>query len=601
MRTLQTSSLLFLSILLLSCDSQSGNKEKTIKYNNADYMAVGKVDKHGFADGSTLTFLSAADLDTIVSGIHHIENGISYIDGIHKIVGNGRFVKEYGTFKASNCGETSALTSDRKKAAELLITPSDIRNYEAIWQNNPAVLEKISTLEYKLTINYSDKESNLSKIEIPVPADMVAKYGYGGFDSFIRLCTQNVRRTYRSGMVFYGNVQNDIADNGTMATSEKEGEITFSKGNISKVSIHKFDETCYLCTIDYLYNKNNYTKEEFYISNKDIEEYGFWNFGYYKPDVRQCFFKNGDIFTGKVKYEIDDSTGEWTVYTLQSGLMYYSSGEIYTGDFDGEWCCGMPMSGTMTFTDGKEANGNWLDKYHLLGNEADEIANIDSPTEKRDYAEKCYYEIKKTSTDNIKNVDHNQVSNDPDFYLDYFDKQFAYYVYNSQDHDLSFLQGEHKYEDFTVYYGWLSDRTIVLDNTFSSYFWWDINTDVSRPLLRTADDLIYGKLQQEPEKMFEKQDYYDDYLTFLRHCENFIRQDMEDHRGKFEESLCADMWKRRLSTMISIDEYESNYNIGLSYNMFLNYASVAMINDILVKISRERDYLRDSDYVYKRK
>lgn len=600
MRTLQTSSLLFLSILLLSCDSLSDNKEKTIKYNNADYIAVGKVDKHSFADGSTLTFLSAADLDTIVSGIHHIENGISYIDGIHKIVGNGKFVKEYGTFKASNCGETSALTSDRKKAAELLITPSDIRNYEAIWQNNHAVLNKISNLEYKLTIDYSDKESNLSKIEIPVPTGMVVEHGYDGFEKFILLCTGKVRRTYKSGMVFYGNVQNDIATNGTMTTTEKEGVITFSKGNISQVTISQFDDKSYLCTIDYLYNKNNYTKEEFYISNKDVEKHGFWNFGYYMPDVRQCFFKNGDIFTGKVKYEIDDTTGEWTVYTLQSGLMYYSSGEIYTGDFDGEWCCGMPMSGTMTFADGREAEGNWLEKFLLSDYEKVEIANIDSPTEKRKYAEQRYYEIKETSTNNIKNVYHDQVDDNPDFYLDYFDKQFAYYVYNSQDSDLSFMQGEHNYEDFTVYYGWFSDRTIVLDNTFSSYFWWDINTDVSRPLLRTADNLIYGKLQQEPEKMFKKQDYFDDYLTFLRHCENFIRRDMEKHRGKFEESLCADMWKRRLSTMISIDEYESNYKIGLSYNMFLNYASVAMINDILVKISRERDYLRDSDYVYKR-
>ena len=127
---------------------------------------------------------------------------------------------------------------------------------------------------------------------------------------------------------------------------------------------------------------------------------------------------------------------------------------------------------------------------------------------------------------------------------------------------------------------------------------WALKDNIAKPSLRITDRLIYSRIPHKPQNLFTKQNYTDNYLEFLRVCENFIRDDMEEHKTKFEDSFCARLWRQRLFTFVSGQEYEERYETTMSYNIFLKYGAVAMINDFLLQLSYERDRLKDSDYVY---
>lgn len=479
---------------------------------------------------------------------------------------------------------------------------SDIRNerrFESLWYDHHIVWEKVSNKEYKLTVDYNeDLNTDISRLEIIVPSDSISKYGFEAIAQYLYSTTKHVRRIYPSGKVFYGDVKYILDKKGKYAAFELEGEMSFSNDDISNVSIHRFDTTSYVCVVNYRNNKYKYTKEEFYIDNAEIDKYGFWNIGHYKPKVRKCSFKNGDIVVGKIKYCINESTGEWIDYTITDGILYYYSGDMYTGSLDGNWCCGLPVEGTMTFADGMELKGNWLEKYRLSENEVAEITKIDSPSDKRDKAEQYYYTVWDEST----NINYSNVNKNPKMFLDYFDEQFIYYAFHTTPSSTKYLDEEHDYREYTLEYGLFYDETTTLDNLFNSHFRWDLDDNITRPSLRLARRLISSKLPQSPKDLFLKQNYTDDYLEFLRICENFIRDDMSNYEGyhdKFEESFCARLWRHRLRTFVSPDEYENVYETTMSYNVFLEYGAVAMLNYLLLSISQERDDLKDSDYMYK--
>lgn len=494
-----------------------------------------------------------------------------------------------------SCDHTS---DDGKNHASSAII-RDERRFESSWNNLPIVWEKISNKEYTLTVDYSkDSNTDILKHEVIVPADSINKYGFENVAKYIYSTTKQVRRTYPNGMVFCGDVKYIIDNNGKYAAFEQEGEMSFSNEDISNVSIHRFDTTSYVCVINYRNNKNNYTKEEFYIDNATIDAHGFWNFGYYMPKARKCSFKNGNVLVGKTEYTVDESTGEWTDYSFQEGLIYYPSGDMYTGSLDRKWYCGLPVEGTMTFADGMELKGNWLEKYRLSEKEVAEITKIDSPSDKRDKAEQYYYAV----WDESSNINYSNVKKNPKMFLDYFDEQFIYYAFHTTPSSNKYLDEEHDYWEYTLEYGLFYDETTTLDNLFNSYFRWDLDDNITRPSLRLARRLISGKLPQSPKELFAKQNYTDDYLKFLRVCENFIRDDMsnyEGYRDKFEESFCARLWRQRLRTFVSRNEYERVYETTMSYNVFLEYGAVAMLNYLLLSISQERDDLKDSDYMYK--
>lgn len=490
-------------------------------------------------------------------------------------------------------------TSDKDKSQISSVKTHDERQFDSRWNNYPIMWEKISNKEYKLAIDYSeDLNSDISKLEVIVPADSISKYGFENVAKYIYSTTKQVRRTYPSGNVFYGDMKYIFNNKDGIIAIEQEGELSFNNEDISNVSIHRFDTTSYVCVVNYRNNQFNYTKEEFYIDNAAIEKYGFWKLGYYMPKSRKCSFKNGDVLVGKTKYTIDESTGKWIDYSFTDGLLYYSSGDMYTGRLDGKWYCGLPVEGTMTFTDGMEVKGNWLEKYRLSDSEIAEITKIDSPSEKRDKAERYYYAV----WDESSYINYCNVNNNQKMFLDFFDEQFIYYAFNTTPSSYKYLDESHDYRKYTLEYGLFYDETTTLDNLFNSYFRWDLDDNITRHSLRLARRLINSKMPQSPKDFFAKQNYTDDYLEFLRICENFIRDDMSNYEGyhdKFEESFCARLWRLRMRTFVSPDEYENVYETTMSYNVFLEYGAVAMLNYLLLSISQERDDLKDSDYMYK--
>lgn len=493
-----------------------------------------------------------------------------------------------------SCDHTSDDGNSQSSSSDI----RDERRFESQWCDHPIVWEKNSNKEYKLTVDYSkDLNIDISILELIVPADSINKYGFENVAKHIYSTTKQVRRTYPSGKVFYGDMKYILDKKDGIVAIEQEGEMSYSNGNISDESIHRFDSTCYVCVINYR-NSKSFIKEEYYIDNATIEEYGFWNWGFYMPKVRKCSFENGDVLVGKTKYTVDESTGTWIDFSFTDGLLYFSSGDMYTGRIDGEWYCGLPVEGIMTFADGMEVKGNWLEKYRLSDREIAEIKKIDSPSEKRDKAEQYYYAV----WDESSSINYSNVNNNQKMFLDFFDEQFIYYAFTTTPSSYKYLYESHDYRKYTLEYGLFYDETTTLDNQFDSYFRWNLDDNITKPSLRIARRLINSKLPQSPKNMFAKQNYTDDYLEFLRVCENFIRDDMskhEDYRDKYENSFCARLWRQRLRAFVSPDEYERQYETTMSYNVFLEYGAVAMLNYLLLSISQERDDLKDSDYVYK--
>lgn len=589
-------SVLLLSFIFVSCENFQSDRPKTIKYKNVDYYAIGATCKKSFVEGQVVSFFSNETKDTIISGKFFVKDNIPYLEGVYRSNDKELITRTYGVFEVKNDISGTYLSADKKRCYKISIEPKDVTKYHGYIDKNPTDLVKVSNMEYLLTMCVSDENGNnsLSKHETVVESSLVSKYGYHALKELLIKSTQNVRRTFSDGKVFHGNVENHLENDGTISSIHKEGELSFTHGLIMKMTIKRFDENSFICTLTYSLNENNtFTSEEFFIDNQIVEKYDYWDFGHFMPEIRKLTYKNRNVFIGKVEYTIDENNGEWTTFALRNGILQYSSGEIFTGDIDGEWFCGMPVSGKILFNDNIELTGNWLAKYHLSQDEADEISKTDSPTEKRNKAEQIYYQI-------MEHPNFNSSKNRSFYNANYFDEQFLYYVFNSDLSSFENIKQTHYYDNYTIKYGLFFDETATIDNSLYSYFSWNIGDVSANAALRGAKRIINNGELGKPKDIFARQNYTNDYLRFLRICENFIRTDLKKHYkdDDYENCLCAKLFRQKLFTMVSRDDYERNYNYDVSYNIFLEYGAVAMVNDFLIKISRERDRLGDSDYVF---
>jgi hypothetical protein len=116
------------------------------------------------------------------------------------------------------------------------------------------------------------------------------------------------------------------------------------------------------------------------VSSELIKKYGLFAFNNLITNSRQVklSYENGSVFTGTVESRANDNA-----ISPRKGECKYSTGEIFTGDWNDSYIYGMPFNGKWTFADGSVEEGFWFEKYGLKDYEWNtKIPTNISPTEK---------------------------------------------------------------------------------------------------------------------------------------------------------------------------------------------------------------------------
>jgi len=374
-------------------------KLKTITYS--DYTISGYVYKKHFVNGQKVIFLSLRTQDTILSGNYFVSNNIGYIKGIWKQNSINGATHTKGLFKVSNSNNEIGLTTTSKKADSLQIETEDVFYYQGFRNKYPVSLDKLPNNNYSLAVDYSSNKfrqdsSAQIKLELTVDKSLIKKYGFYAIDDFIFNTTNNVKQTYANGVIFIGKIENLSRDeNNIIKFKRKEGRFIYSTGIIDEEELIKLNNENYKYQVIYSNrDKNNsFAKLEITVNDSLIEKYGFWatsDYLYYTPIVKYTY-KNGNLFIGKVINTIDAITNSVTSQ-LSEGILKYTTGEEFQGNYSGQWYCGIPISGKMIFSDGSIENGNWLKKYNLNQEEYNKVLEVKSPTKKITLAKELYEE-----------------------------------------------------------------------------------------------------------------------------------------------------------------------------------------------------------------
>lgn len=381
-------------LLFSQTDIAKGAKLKTIKYKFVDYFVIGYVAKNQFIENQNIIFLSKNNGDTIISGKYYVSANLAHINGVWKNETANGTTRAKGIFQIKNIDDSAkfGITLNPKKGKPLQIETKDIISYQGFHNNYPAVLEKQENQNYLLTANYFDMNGyNRSWI---IDKKMIDQYGWFAIEDFI-YNTKNITINYHNGDVFIGETENSKAEDNMVNYKLKEGKFTHIIGDIDSKEMIKLPNNNYKCKIVYSDRKkdNNFKEMEIVVDKSLVDKYGFWAISDYIVNVSQAkyVFKNGNIYTGKVKQiKVSDNNAIQTQFT--EGRLEYVTGEIFEGDLQGKWFCGIPIEGKIVFADGVIEDGNWLQKYKLTQTEANELSKEISPTEIRKKAINFYNE-----------------------------------------------------------------------------------------------------------------------------------------------------------------------------------------------------------------
>jgi len=357
-------------------------KEKTIIYS--DYSITGYIAKKEFINWQKITITSLKTKKTIICGDYFANSSSAYVNGYwYRDSPNGTTITN-GFFEISN-SPNIGLTTKVKNADSLKITTNDVFSYKGFRNSYPIFLEKLSNNNYSLIVNYdNDKrrmESNeVTKLEITVDKDLVKEYGFYSIDDFI-FYTSDVKQTFANGDVFVGKVNyTSRNENNLISYIRKEGKFTHPTGNNKEEELIKQTDGKYKYVVTYSDSTPNYpfSKLEIDVTQELIDKYGYWATSdyIYNTTKAKYTYKNGNVYSGKVI-----NTTDSVLFT--EGTLTYHTGELFKGDLSQDWYLGIPISGTMTFTDGTSEQGNWFSKYQLSSSDEFYVNQSSTPTYKR--------------------------------------------------------------------------------------------------------------------------------------------------------------------------------------------------------------------------
>lgn len=375
-------------------------KFKAIEYKSTDYIAIGYVYKRQFIDGQNITFISKQMQDTIISGRYYISDNLAYIDGMWKQKNENGITRTYGVFQVKNADNEFGFTIKPKEGKPLQIETKDVFLYQGFRNKYPATLTKQDYTTYLLSVTYTDSqdERDYYKIEMKVDNKLIYKYGYYAINEFVKYIT-DVTRFYNNGDKFVGKVENTPTEDNYVKSELREGKFTHTKGETDEEELTKLSDGAFKYKVLYSNRKvdNNMAQMEIIVNKSLVEKYGYWAVGdyIYNTPIVKYTYKNGDVFEGEQEHKRDTvNANSLSIKSqLTKGKLKYATGEEFEGDLSGDWFCGVPISGTMKFTDGSVKKGNWFTQYGITAKqEVNEIEKGKSPTEKREIAKSLFKE-----------------------------------------------------------------------------------------------------------------------------------------------------------------------------------------------------------------
>ena len=240
-------------------------KLKMIRYDKFNYVAVGYVYENKFVEGQIITFFDTNDMfrygywpiaithlrDTIISGVYHIKDGISYLEGKNIIlkVGDDSLSDtivsfSQGLFQVTNNEYQNGLTINPKKATNLNIKTETIYYYQGFYpefegyeydDNDKLVLIGNPISLQKQSNNYILKiETEVDTFQAVVSPQVIKEYKYISPDSIpfdeVLCKAQILKLNYKNGDVYTGTI--DKTENGDLKL--QNGEYRYAKGEIYK-------------------------------------------------------------------------------------------------------------------------------------------------------------------------------------------------------------------------------------------------------------------------------------------------------------------------------------------------------------------------------
>lgn len=407
----------------LIADAQVGNpKDKVISFKDQGYLIKGFFSKGLPVSGSYLS---------IFNGITESDlrlRGIVYIDAVGACTVRGvRFNEDgsrtYGEFSVSN--HFGFLSAKPKAANALKIEDKSILYHTGEYNicdvyNTCDVIVALGDETSTIAVDGESSGGPFDYLEVPVSNEAIFQIGYVNIVNLLLTAERDVRMVKNNGSVFCGHVRPFVSNQGTITFEQKDGNVTYSSGPITKLSVFSIDGYKARMT-EYDTSKSPIAAETFYIHPEDVSESTWeidksWDL---LPYLSKCvkvrrLYANGCSFDGKaditninetkpghLSYDMNMVTGTYGFADGASfsgtfvngqvgkGVYFWSNGDSFEGDLTDGFFYGVPVNGKTVFRDGTTEEGNWLAGYNLSANSFNRVTSRRFPSAIRDAAEKA--------------------------------------------------------------------------------------------------------------------------------------------------------------------------------------------------------------------
>ena len=359
-------------------------KNKVIEYPKNGYVANVMLQNKQIAIWEHISINDISDGKRILEGM---VCGVDLYKDSYDLRVSGTWVNKYGEvkgkFKIDNTNG-NGFTLSAKKSSTLAITAYEIDKYElnyngtsiSIVKDEKAASAIQSGKTYLLTMD--DANHSKSKIEMPYDFDILLDL-YNDIGRLL-LSAQKARIT-TSAYSFIGNVE--PKRNGIYVDfTQKEGARIYGALH-PDVQIGVLGSGYY---VKLTYTNSTIKSETWHIDADAFSNIPWWDLDEYQENIKiiDIEYVNGNSFSGTCAVE----SGK---VQPQIGVYRYKNGDIFKGDVAGRTVGGAFVDGTTMFKDSEEQqDGNWLEIYGLSQIQLDEIAQLETPSEKRAKAEQFY-------------------------------------------------------------------------------------------------------------------------------------------------------------------------------------------------------------------